>query len=91
MKKILVKSCCGGQQYVYTLDSAIKKSHIESFKESGYIVPQHFYEAGLFYVQKDGVIASSPFGSTKIKVRFSQKAQDQLQKFEELIKSLTTK
>lgn len=91
MKKILIKSCCGADQYNFILDSAVKKSHVQKFKEAGYNIPQHFIDAGLFYVYKDGVIANAAFGSTQVKVRFSKKSEEQLKNFEELIVSLTTK
>lgn len=65
----IVKSCCGSNGFIFEMDRPIRKSQVKIFKESGYLVPEIFLSAGLFYVQKDFLIATASFGANKISVR----------------------
>jgi len=65
----LVKSCCGSNGLVFEMDKPIRKFQIKIFKEAGYLVPENFLAAGLFYVQKEFLIATASFGANKISVR----------------------
>lgn len=65
----IVKSCCGSSGLVFETDKPIRKSQINIFKEAGYLVPENFLNAGLFYVQKEFLIATASFGANKISVR----------------------
>lgn len=64
-----VKSCCGSSGFIFETDKPIRKSQIQSFKDNGYLVPENFLNAGLFYVQKEFLIATASFGANKISVR----------------------
>lgn len=78
----LVKSCCGSNGLIFETDKPIRKSQIKIFKEAGYLVPDNFLAAGLFYVQKDFLIATASFGSNKISVRCNgEKCSDYLDAF----------
>lgn len=74
----IVKSCCGSSGLVFETDKPIRKSQIHLFKEAGYLVPENFLNAGLFYVQKEFLIATASFGSTKISVRCNGEKCSQL-------------
>lgn len=71
--------------YVLQLDKPIRKSHIESFKKEGYSVPAHYTNAGLFYVSKNGLTATTSFGTRTVQVRCREKAISELDSLEELL------
>lgn len=54
------------------------KSSLPLFKQAGYLAPEHYANSGIFYVQKDRLIATASFGVTKISVRCSGKNCAQL-------------
>lgn len=64
---------------------------MDAFKNAGYGVPANFTRSGLFYIQKNGIIATASFGSRKINVRFSQSAEAEIKKLEEILDKLTSK
>jgi len=91
IKKHVLKSCCGGKSFVFELESAISKSHIAAFQKNGYTAPALYTKAGLFYVQKKGLTATSSFGSTKIQVKAGKRALAVLDDLEQLLDELTKK
>ena len=50
-------------------DKAIRKSQARIFKDAGYLVPDNFFNVGVFYVHKDGLYATGTYGSTNIQIR----------------------
>ena len=46
-------------------------SDISLFTTSGYFIHNKYATSGLFYAKKDGLIATSTFGSTKLSIRCS--------------------
>lgn len=87
----ILKSCCGGKSYILQTEKPVKKSHISTFEKSGYLVPSHYNKAGLFFVQKNGLIATAPFGSTKIQIRASGRiGVNLITEFETLLDELTS-
>lgn len=79
----IVKSCCGSSGFIFETDKPIRKFQIKIFKEAGYLVPENFSAAGLFYVQKDFLIATASFGANKISVRCNgDKCSDYLDQFQ---------
>jgi len=91
IKKQVLKVCCGGKSVIFHTQTAVKKPHIQAFEKAGYATLPHFYKAGLFYVQKGGLNATSSFGSTKVQVRCSDKYNQALDDFEQLLDKLTSK
>jgi hypothetical protein len=69
MKRTLVKSCCGSKGYVFELDAPLSKSALSTFKQAGYNSSETYTKVGVFYVEKNGLTATGPYGSTKIQVR----------------------
>ena len=69
MKRHLVNSCCGGKGYVFELDVPISKSALSVFKQAGYRTSDQYNRVGVFFVEKNGMTASGPFGGVKIQVR----------------------
>lgn len=65
----IVKSCCGSRSFIFETDKPIRKSQTQPFRDAGYLVPDNFFNVGLFYVQKNYLIATSSFGATRISVR----------------------
>ena len=64
-----VKACCGSTTFVFIVDKPVKKIHIELFEKSGYIAPRSYVTAGVFYITKSGLVATSSFGATTINIR----------------------
>ena len=72
--------------YLFLTDKPIRKSQIQIFKDHGYLMPEHFYNSGIFYVQKQGLIANSSFGVCKINVRCGgNDCENKLKEFESIL------
>jgi hypothetical protein len=69
MKRHLIKSCCGGKGYILELDNPVTKNALPTFKQAGYTSADNYTKVGVFFVTKNGITASGPFGTTKIQVR----------------------
>jgi hypothetical protein len=69
MKRHLVKSCCGGKGYIFELDVPISKAALSTFKSAGYKTSEVYTRVGVFFVEKNGLTASGPYGGTKMQVR----------------------
>lgn len=63
------KACCGGSGYVLLLDVPINKRAIIAFQNAGYRTSDVYTKVGVFFVEKNGMTASGPFGGTKMQVR----------------------
>jgi len=69
MKRTLVKSCCGSRGYVFELDAPLSKNALATFKQEGFTSSETYTRVGVFYVEKNGLTATGPYGGTKIQVR----------------------
>ena len=69
MKRTLVKSCCGSKGYIIELDAPISKAALSTFKQEGFNSSETYTRVGVFYVEKNGLVANGPYGGTKIQVR----------------------
>lgn len=69
MKRHLIKSCCGAKGYIFELDSPVSKMALSIFKGEGYKTSDVYDRVGVFYVEKNGMVATGPYGGTKIQVR----------------------
>lgn len=78
IKKHTVKSCCGSKSFLFEIETAISKAHLEKFSKLGYLTPGQFTRSGIFYIQKQGLIARASFGTTKISVVCDGKGCQQL-------------
>lgn len=87
------KLCCGSTAYTVELDKSIKKIHVPELIKAGYLVPEHYSKLGLFYCQKNGVIATCSFDRTMINIRCGNnpKCEENIKEFAELADALTTK
>jgi hypothetical protein len=74
MKRTLVKSCCGSKGYIFELDAPITKTALNTFRQEGFGSSETYTRVGVFYVEKNGLIATGPYGGTKIQVRCSGSA-----------------
>lgn len=63
------KLCCGSTAFVVELQKPIKKKQIKYFLDAGYLVPDSYINLGIFYAQKDKLIATCAFDRTSINVR----------------------
>lgn len=65
-----VRSCCGSKNtFLWDLPAPLKKEHSVAFKAAGFVVPLHMNRTGMFFVERKGLVASAPFGSSKLNVR----------------------
>jgi len=67
--KHIVKSCCGSSGFIFEMDKPIKKNQMTLFQDNGYLIPEVYLNAGIAYIQKQFLIATGSFGSTKLSVR----------------------
>ena len=65
------KSCCGSKALIFTFDKSIRKKQIDVFKEAGYLVPDNYFNSGIFFVKKGSLIATCAFGTNNVNVRCS--------------------
>ncbi len=81
---------CGAKALIFEFLKPVKKQHVPFFTAVGYIAPAHFLNAGIFYIQKPGIVASGGFGALILNVRCSAKNCDELLKeFEDLLDKVT--
>lgn len=84
-----MQSCCGGSNasIVYHTDKPIKASQMFVFREEdGWVKPPHYISQGIFYTRKNGLAASSSFGTTKITVKVGEHDKEaKLVEFEMLL------
>lgn len=89
VKKHKVKSCCGHITFVFETDKPIKKPHLKTFREKGYIAPENFSNSGVFYVSSGGLVATTSFGATKINVKcHGAHCTQKLNEFEDILTKL---
>lgn len=69
MNRRKIKSCCGGGGYILEIDYPISKAALPIFQQAGYKTSPHYSKVGVFFVEKNGFTASSPFGGSIIQVR----------------------
>lgn len=62
-------NCGGGGGYVLELDVPTSKTMLPIFQQAGYKVSDIYTNVGVFYVQRNGLTASGPFGGIKIQVK----------------------
>ncbi|MFA5757987.1 MAG: hypothetical protein WC942_01220 [Clostridia bacterium] len=67
---------CGGNKggYIFELSAPILKSYIPLFQQTGYKVSNIYTKVGVFFVERNGITASGPFGGSKLQVRCSSPA-----------------
>lgn len=71
MERKTVKSgCgCGGGGSMLILDAPTHKGILPAFKQAGYRTSDVYTKVGVFFVERNGLTASGPFGGMKIQVR----------------------
>lgn len=77
------KSCCGSKALIFKFDRSIRKTQINTFKEAGYLVPDNYFNSGIFYVKKGTLIATCAYGTNNVNVRCSSDTTEvELQEFQ---------
>lgn len=69
IKRRVVQACCGRKSFIFELDKPIKKFQTFVLKEAGFLIPAHYYQAGVFYAQKGPLVSTGSFGTRILKVR----------------------
>lgn len=86
--RTITNSCCNSVSYLFETELPILKSQLSFFKDSGYMAPHHFTTSGIFYVQKQALIATGAFGTTRISVRCSgPTCASKLDEFEKILEN----
>ncbi len=77
---------------MFEIDTPINKSHLQKFNERGYVSPLFFAKSGIFHVQMTGLVATAPFGTTRVSVKCGGKNCDKrIAELEILLGELTNK
>lgn len=85
----VTKGCCGRTSILMVADKPIMKNHIPIFKQAGFLVPDNYQKAGLFYAKKGAMIATATFGIKNINIRCSGSGcQESINEFEALLKKV---
>ena len=86
IKRRVIKSCCGRQNFFFETEKPIRKFQLPILERAGYSAPKNFYVAGIFYVRGHDVVATSAYGTTRISVHCHGKnCEEQLDAFEKII------
>jgi len=72
VKRHFVKSCCGSSSIILELDTQVSKSFLIAFRQHGYAVNEMYTKVGVFWIERGGLSASAPFGSSKLSVKCHQ-------------------
>lgn len=91
IKTYLVKSCCGSSTTILEADKPIRKYQVDVFKEAGYIFPDNFFNSGVFYAQKGGLVATGSYGTTKVNIRVAGSGKDLIAEFSKLLEEAVSK
>ncbi|NJO18368.1 MAG: hypothetical protein HC877_22340 [Thioploca sp.] len=92
IKKSAVASCCGRKKWIFQTESFVMRDHVEALRKHGFNAPTHMANAGMFFVEKRGLVASCPMGSNKIQIQCTLADCNQvMHEFETLIDKLTVK
>ena len=91
IKRHKVKSCCGHETLIFEPEKPIRKFQIDVFKKAGYNVPPNFFKHGIFYVTNNRLVATGPYGSTRINVKcYGNDCAKLLHDFEKLLLEATS-
>lgn len=83
------KGCCGRTSILMIADKPIMKTHIPIFKAAGFLVPDNYQKAGLFYAKKSSMIATATFGIRNVNIRCSGSGcQEAINEFEALLEKV---
>lgn len=91
IKTHIVKACCGSSTTILETDKPLRKYQVDVFKEAGYVIPDNFFNSGVFYAQKNGLVATCSFGSNKINLRLSGNGKDLVDEFCKLLEAAISK
>jgi len=91
VQRRVTKGCCGRTSILMISEKPIMKSHVALFKAAGFIVPDNYQKAGLFYAKKGSMIATATFGIKNVNIRCSGTGcQNSINEFEALLKKVET-
>ena len=63
-----IDSCCGKKQIILKTNFSFKKEQIDQFTSAGFTLVKSYFNAGIFYIEDKGLIASCPFGGCELKL-----------------------
>ena len=85
IKRHRVKACCGKSNLILEAPKAIRKYQVSVFEGAGYSAPQSHKNIGIFYVRKNGLIATAPYGSRRITVYCGKDCDEKIIAFEKVL------
>jgi len=69
VKRHLTKTCCGNKGYIFEVDKPVTKDMLSIFVTAGYLSSDVYTKVGVFYVERQGLTATGPFGGRMLQVR----------------------
>jgi hypothetical protein len=89
MERRVSKSCCGKSAIIIVTTKPIRKNHLDLFRSKGFVIPENYVKAGMFYCKKDGFVASATFGICNINIRCNGSlCQQRVDEFEAIIRQI---
>jgi hypothetical protein len=89
IKETIVSSCLGSKTRLWNLEKPIKKHHLQTVKQHGYLVPAHFELSGVAYLQKNYLIATGVINSKTLKISCNgQKCEESFKELKELLEKI---
>jgi len=79
------KACCGRSNLILEAPSAIRAHQISVFEGAGYSAPKSHKSIGIFYVRKDGLVATAPYGSRRITIYCGKNCDEKIDAFEKIL------
>lgn len=74
------------------LPRCLLKPDLDFFLKQGYTSPKYYGDAGIFYVQKQGLVANCAFGSARLSVKCGGNQCEMLkEEFLKLLEKVTEK
>lgn len=68
-----IKSCCGKKQNQWKLSVSLRKEFLPALEAAGFFYLRSFYDAGMLYIEDNGLIASGVFGLGDLTVKCKNK------------------
>ncbi len=89
VQRRVTHGCCGRTSILMIAEKPIQKHHIPLFRAAGYIIPDNYTKAGLFYAKKGTMIATATYGIKNINIRCSGTGcTETINEFEALVKKI---
>lgn len=81
-----IKACCGKKQTIWKLNVPLRKEQLSVLQQAGFYYLRSFYDAGMMYIEDQGLTASGVFGLSELHIKCkNKKCEDSVKKLEQTI------